>query len=44
MSEKTMTLAEVSHLAAQIRRQVGKAIVGQTETIDALLVALLAQG
>ena len=44
MSEKTMTLAEVSHLAAQIRGQVGKAIVGQTETVDALLVALLAQG
>ncbi|MFM5948927.1 MAG: AAA family ATPase [Novosphingobium sp.] len=39
-----MTLAEVSHLAAQIRGQVGKAIVGQTETVDALLVALLAQG
>ena len=44
MSEKTMTLADVSHLAAQIRGQVGKAIVGQTETVDALLVALLAQG
>ncbi|WP_414690763.1 AAA family ATPase [Novosphingobium sp. UBA6272] len=39
-----MTLAEVSHLAAQIRGQIGKAIVGQTETVDALLVALLAQG
>ncbi len=44
MSETEMTLAEVSHLAAQIRGQVGKAIVGQTETVDALLVALLAQG
>ncbi len=44
MSAKEMTLAEVSHLAAQIRGQVGKAIVGQTETVDALLVALLAQG
>lgn len=44
MSDKAMTLAEVSQLAAQIRGQVGKAIVGQTETIDALLVALLAQG
>ena len=28
MSEKTMTLAEVSHLAAQIRGEVGKAVVG----------------
>ncbi|HQV04453.1 MULTISPECIES: MoxR family ATPase [unclassified Novosphingobium] len=44
MSAKEMTLAEVSHLAAQIRGQIGKAIVGQTETVDALLVALLAQG
>lgn len=44
MSANEMTLAEVSHLAAQIRGQVGKAIVGQTETVDALLVALLAQG
>ncbi len=44
MSEKTMTLAEVSHLAAQIRGEVGKAVVGQAETVDALLVALLAQG
>ncbi|MBN8501511.1 MAG: MoxR family ATPase [Sphingomonadales bacterium] len=44
MSETAMTLAEVSHLAAQIRGQIGKAIVGQTETVDGLLVALLAQG
>ncbi|HOB12965.1 MAG TPA: MoxR family ATPase [Novosphingobium sp.] len=44
MTDNAMTLAEVSHLAAQIRGQVGKAIVGQTETVDALLVALLAQG
>ena len=39
-----MTLAEVSTLAAKIRGQVGKAVVGQTATIDALLTALLAQG
>jgi MoxR-like ATPase len=44
MSDQAMTLAEVSHLAAQIRGQVGKAIVGQSETVEALLVALLAQG
>ncbi|MFM5917623.1 MAG: AAA family ATPase [Novosphingobium sp.] len=39
-----MTLPEVSHLAAKIRGEIGKAVVGQAETIDALLVALLAQG
>ncbi len=39
-----MTLPEVSQLAAAIRGQVAKAIVGQTETIDHLLIALLAQG
>ena len=44
MTVPAMTLPEVSHLAAQIRGQIGKAVVGQTETIDALLVALLAQG
>ncbi len=44
MSDTTMTLAEVSTLAGKIRGQVGKAVVGQTATIDALLTALLAQG
>ena len=44
MTDPAMTLPEVSHLAAQIRGQIAKAVVGQTETIDALLVALLAQG
>ena len=44
MTVPAMTLSEVSHLAAQIRGQIAKAVVGQTETIDALLVALLAQG
>ncbi len=44
MTVPAMTLPEVSHLAAQIRGQIAKAVVGQTETIDALLVALLAQG
>ena len=44
MTVPAMTLPEVSHLAAQIRGQIGKAVVGQTETIEALLVALLAQG
>lgn len=40
----TMTLAEVSALAGAIRAEVGKAVVGQAETLDGLLVALLAQG
>ena len=44
MTVPAMTLPEVSHLAAQIRGQIAKAVVGQTDTIDALLVALLAQG
>ena len=44
MTVPAMTLPEVSHLAAKIRGQIAKAVVGQTATIDALLVALLAQG
>ena len=40
----TMTLPEVSHLAAKIRSQIGKAVVGQAGTVDGLLIALLAQG
>ena len=39
-----MSLAEVGALAEAIRGEVAKAIVGQAETIDHLLVALLAQG
>ena len=39
-----MTLAEVGRLAAAIREEVGKAIVGQTETVEHLLVALMARG
>jgi MoxR-like ATPase len=34
----------VGRLAAAIRAQVGKAIVGQTETVERLLIALLARG
>ena len=44
MTEAAMTLAEVSQLAAQIRSEVAKAVVGQSATVDALLIALLAQG
>ena len=40
----TMSLTEVGTLAAAIRGEVAKAIVGQTETVDHLLIALLAQG
>ncbi len=40
----TMSLTEVGTLAAAIRSEVAKAIVGQTETVDHLLIALLAQG
>ena len=41
MTAQTMTLPEVGHLAARIRGQVAKAVVGQTETVDALLTALV---
>jgi MoxR-like ATPase len=44
MNGTVMTLGEVSALAEAIRAEVGKAVVGQHETVDALLVALLAQG
>ncbi len=44
MTEMAMTLAEVGTLAARIRDQVGKGVVGQAGTVDALLIALLAQG
>jgi MoxR-like ATPase len=41
---ETMSLEQVGRLAAAIRAEVGKAVVGQVETIDHLLVALLARG
>jgi MoxR-like ATPase len=44
MTDKTMTLPEVQVLAGQIRGEIGKAIVGQAETVDHLLIALLAEG
>ena len=40
----TMTLDEVRSLAAAIRGEVSKAIVGQSDTVEHLLVALLAEG
>ena len=39
-----MTLAEVGQVAGAIRGEIAKAVVGQTETVDHLLIALLAQG
>jgi MoxR-like ATPase len=39
-----MSLEEVGRLAAAIRGEIAKAVVGQAETVDNLLVALLARG
>ncbi len=39
-----MNLEDTRALAAAIRAEIGKAIVGQEETIEGLLVALVAQG
>jgi len=39
-----MTLDEVGRLAAAIRGEIAKAVVGQAETIDHLLVALFSRG
>ncbi|WP_430421694.1 AAA family ATPase [Phenylobacterium sp.] len=39
-----MNVAEVKALAEQVRAEVGKAIVGQHDTIDLLLTALFARG
>jgi MoxR-like ATPase len=39
-----MNLTEVGTLAQAIRAEVGKAVVGQAEVLDGLLVALFAQG
>ncbi|MDN3646477.1 MoxR family ATPase [Pontixanthobacter aestiaquae] len=39
-----MTLNDVRELARNIREQVSKAVVGQTETVDHLLIALMSQG
>ncbi|MBW8812076.1 MAG: MoxR family ATPase [Caulobacterales bacterium] len=39
-----MNVAEVKALAEKVRAEIGKAIVGQQDTIDLLLVALFARG
>lgn len=40
----TMTLDDVRNLAGAIRAEVGKAVVGQAETVEHLLVALMSHG
>ncbi len=40
----SMTLAELQALAGSIRGEVAKAIVGQEETVEHLLIALVSQG
>jgi len=40
----TMTLAETGELAAAIRTEIAKAVVGQEEVTEHLLIALIAQG
>jgi MoxR-like ATPase len=39
-----MSLDEVGHLAGAIRGEIAKAVVGQVETVEHMLVALLARG
>ncbi|MBT0667662.1 MoxR family ATPase [Novosphingobium profundi] len=39
-----MSLGDVAALAGAIRAEIGKAVVGQTETVEHLLIALLARG
>lgn len=40
----TMTLEELRSLAQAIRAEVGKAVIGQTDTVEHLLVALMSRG
>ena len=39
-----LPLPQVGALADAIRAEIGKAVVGQTETVEHLLIALLARG
>ena len=39
-----MNLSDVAGIAAAIRAEIAKAVVGQTETVDHLLIALMARG
>lgn len=40
----SMTLEDTAHLAGTIRNEVAKAVVGMDETVEHLLIALVAQG
>jgi len=40
----TMTLDQLRSLAEAIRAEIGKAVIGQTDTVEHLLVALLSRG
>jgi MoxR-like ATPase len=44
MGEKRVSVAQVQELAASIRGEVAKAVVGQEATVDLMLVALFAGG
>ncbi len=44
MGEDTVTVEDVRDLAQTIRREIGKAVVGQEASVDILLVALFAGG
>ncbi|MGE3690568.1 MAG: AAA family ATPase [Novosphingobium sp.] len=44
MSPPSMSLAEVGQMAGAIRGEIAKAVVGQTDIVDHLLIALVAQG
>ena len=39
-----MSVEEVKELADRLRAEIGKAVVGQRDTIDLMLIALLAGG
>ena len=39
-----MNASDVAGLAARLRAEIGKAVIGQTETVDLLLTALFARG
>jgi MoxR-like ATPase len=44
MTQASLSIAEVGQLASAIRSEIAKAIIGQPEAVDHLLIALLARG
>ncbi len=44
MSTKTLDLSPIAELATNIRSEIGKAIIGQEDTVDLLLTAMLSRG